>query len=31
MNNLDIIKLGIFMLLSPIYLFCDIASGGLDR
>jgi len=27
----DIFVLGMFVLVSPIYLFCDIFSGGLDK
>jgi len=33
MNNpiKDIFSLGMFLLVSPIYLFCDIVSGGIDK
>lgn len=33
MNNpiKDIGALGLFLLVSPIYLLCDILSGGIDR
>jgi hypothetical protein len=27
----DMIGLSLFLLFSPIYLFCDFFSGGLDR
>ena len=33
MNNpvKDIVVLGMFLLLSPVYLICDVFSGGLDK